>query len=211
MPSSKQSKKPADRKPKQTRYGSSWKTPLTDLELPSGEMCQVRRPGVQGLIKAGVLHSLDSLTTIVQVETIPKAEGKPMPKEASIDAVMADPEKFDAMMTMVDKIVCHVVTQPKVVSNMVPETDEHGQPALKDGEPVLRELTDEEKSNAVAEYEADHPDRGLVFVDWIDTMDKMFIMNFAVGGSADLAQFRAQTEALVGGVSAREAAEDSTE
>src|SRR5690606_26575551 len=131
MPSSKQSKKPTDRKPKQTRYGSSWKTPLTDLELPSGEMCQVKRPGVQGLIKAGVLHSLDSLTTIVQTETIPTAAGKPVPKESQVEAVMNDPEKFDRMMTTVDKIVCHVVTQPKVVSNMVPETDEHGQPVLK--------------------------------------------------------------------------------
>lgn len=211
MPSSKQSKKPTDRKPKQTRYGSSWKTPLTDLELPSGEMCQVKRPGVQGLIKAGVLHSLDSLTTIVQTETIPTAEGKPVPKESQVEAVMADPEKFDRMMETVDKIVCHVVTQPKVVSNLTPELDDNKQPVLKDGEPVMRELTDEEKGNAVSEYEAEHPDRGLVFVDWIDTMDKMFIMNFAVGGSADLAQFRAETEAFVGGVSARQAAAPETE
>lgn len=211
MPSSKQNKKPTDRKPKQTRYGSSWKTPLNDLELPSGEICQVKRPGVQGLIKAGVLHSLDSLTTIVQTETIPNAEGKPQPKEASVEAVMNDPEKFDTMMSTVDKIVIHVVTQPKVISNMTPVLDENNQPVTKDGKPELRELSDEEKGNAVAEYEAEHPDRGLVFVDWIDTMDKMYIMNFAVGGSADLQQFRAATEASLGGVPAGEAAAPAPE
>lgn len=212
MPSPKAKKKPSDHKAKQTRYGSSWKTPLTDLDLPSGEVCQVKRPGVQGLIKSGVLHSLDSLTTIVQTETIPKAEGKPLPKEKTAEQIAQDPEKFAKMMETVDKIVCHVVTQPKVVSNLVPELDENKQPVLdKDNEPVLRELDDEEKAAAIHEWETAHPDLPMVYVDWIDSVDKMFIMNFAVGGSADLQQFREATQASLGGVPAGEAAAPATE
>lgn len=208
MPSSKKNK-PQDRKPSTTRHGSSWKKPLTDLDLPSGETCQVRRPGVQGLIKAGVLHSLDSLTAIVQGETIPKAEGKP---QTDVEAIAKDPAKFEAMMSAVDKIVCHVVTQPKVVTNLTPVLDENDKPILnKDGEPETRELTDDEKDAAVAEWESDHPNLALVYVDWIDAVDKMYIMNFAVGGSADLAQFRSQTATLVGSVPAGEAAEEPTE
>ena len=210
MPSPK--KKPSDRKPKQTRYGSSWKTPLSDLDLPSGEVCQVKRPGVQGLIKSGVLHSLDSLTAIVQTETIAKAEGKPLPKEQSAEAIANDPEKFAKMMETVDKIVCHVVTQPKVVSNLVPELDEDGKPKLdKDSEPILRELDDEEKAAAIHEWETAHPELPMVYVDWIDSVDKMFIMNFAVGGSADLQQFREATKTSLGGVPAGEAAAPKTE
>ena len=214
MPSSKSKKKPADRKQKQSRYGSSWKTPLIDLDLPSGEVCQVRRPGVQGLIKAGVLHSLDSLTSIVQTETIPNAEGKPLPQGKDIESIVQDPEKFGKMMEAVDKIVCHVVTQPTVHNGMTKVLNEDGEAVEIDPETgvhKLREMTDEEKAEAVLDFEAKHPDRSLVFVDWIDSMDKMFIMNFAVGGSGDLAEFRKATQVSLGGVQPGEAAADPAE
>lgn len=202
MPSTPQGKKPkkqpTDRKAPQSNFGSSWKKPLTDLTLPSGEMCQVKRPGVQGLIKAGVLHSLDSLTAIVQQETIPKAEGKPPVKAAQ--SLLNDPEKFDQMMVMVDKIVCHVVTQPQVLPSLRPVLDEDGeQKTDANGEKVFEEIPDDER------------DPESVYVDYIDSIDKMFIMNFAVGGSSDLVEFREATEASLGSLQPREATEDSTE
>ncbi|QPX61871.1 tail assembly chaperone [Microbacterium phage DannyDe] len=191
MPSTtqgKKPKKPADRQAPQANFGSSWKKPLTDLDLPSGERCQVKRPGVQGLIKAGVLHSLDSLTAIVQTETIPKAEGKPV---TDVEKIANDPVKFGQMMDMVDKIVVHVVTQPNVLPAVRPVLDDNKQPKTnRDGDPITELIPDEDR------------DPEAVYVDYIDSVDKMFIMNFAVGGSGDLAEFRAQTEALVGGVPA---------
>lgn len=200
MPSTPQGKKPkkqpTDRKAAQSNFGSSWKKPLTDLDLPSGERCQVKRPGVQGLIKAGVLHSLDSLTAIVQQETIPKAEGKPLRAAKSL---VNDPEKFDQMMNTVDKIVCHVVTQPTVLPSVRPVLVDGEQKTDANGEKVFEDIPDDER------------DHEAVYVDYIDSIDKMFIMNFAVGGSADLAEFRAATEASMGSLQPREAAEDSTE
>lgn len=191
-------KQPTDRQAPQANFGSSWKKPLTDLTLPSGEMCQVKRPGVQGLIKAGVLHSLDSLTAIVQQETIPKAEGKPPVKAA--ESLINDPEKFDQMMSMVDKIVCHVVTQPTVLPSVRPVLDENNEQKIDaKGDKVFEDIPEDER------------DPEAVYVDYIDSIDKMFIMNFAVGGSADLAEFRAATEASLGSLQSREAAEDSTE
>lgn len=197
MPSS-TPKKPQDRKPKTLKYGKSWKTNLVDLELPSGETCQVRRPGVQGLIKAGVLHSLDSLTSIVQTETIPKAEGKP--PQTDVSALINDPEKFGEMMEQVDKIVIHVVTQPKVHTHMRPvrelvdeDLDLWENKLDADEKPVLEEIPDDER------------DPELVYVDYIDSMDKMFIMSFAVGGSADLQRFRQESEAIVGSLPPGEA------
>jgi len=198
MPSSpSKAKKPQDRKKPSAKHGSSWKKPLHDLELPSGETCQVKRPGVQGLIKANVLHSMDSLTSIVQAETLPKAQGKPV---TNVQAIMDDPDKFNKMMETVDKIVIHVVTQPKLSSNLVPVLDENGDPKLDENQdPITREL------------ELDEREDDVVYVDYVDQVDKMYIMNFAVGGSADLAQFRAETEALVGSVPDGEATEDSSE
>jgi hypothetical protein len=206
MPSSTSKKKPTDRKPKTTNYGSSWRTPLHDLELPSGEVCQAKRPGVQGLVKAGVLHSLDSLTSIVQSETIPKAEGKPLAKDKSVQAIMEDPDKFNKMMEQTDKIVMFVVVQPKIHPNTRPVMQDIiddgvklGEEAvMKDGEPVLEEIPLEER------------DPELVYIDYIDPMDKMYIMNFAVGGSVDLQSFRAQAQASMGGVPTLESPEDAS-
>jgi len=206
MPSSKKNKTPQDHKTKTPKYGKRWTTNLVDLELPSGELCQVKRPGVQGLIKAGVLHSLDSLTSIVSSETIPLAEGKPIPKDKTVEAIAADPEKFSKMMEQTDKIVCFVVTQPKVHSNLRPKRELVDEDADlwedvkdKDDQPVFEEIPEEER------------DPELVYVDYIDAIDKMFIMNFAVGGSADLTDFREKTASSLGGVSAREAAAPAAE
>ncbi|WNM69102.1 hypothetical protein SEA_ERUDITE_26 [Microbacterium phage Erudite] len=212
MPSTtqgKKPKKPADHQAPQANFGSSWKKPLTDLDLPSGERCQVKRPGVQGLIKAGVLHSLDSLTAIVQTETIPKAEGKPV---TDVEKIANDPVKFGQMMDMVDKIVVHVVTQPKVLP-AVQEVWEETPVYSEDGKRLLQAGVQKKSASGDLEWELipdEDRDPEAVYVDYIDSVDKMFIMNFAVGGSGDLAEFRAQTEALVGGVPAGEAAANST-
>jgi hypothetical protein len=199
MPATTSKKKPQDRKPKTKQYGGSWKSNLTDLELPSGELCQVRRPGIPGLIKAGILHSMDSLTAIVETETIPKAAGKP---PIDIKGILKDEKKFEDMMLMVDKIVCHVVTQPKVLPIVVPVLE-------ADGSPKKNPDTGEAVTETLAEDD-DRRDPEAIYVDYIDYMDKMFIMNFAVGGSRDLQQFRKATEALVGGAHAGEGAEDAS-
>lgn len=182
-------KSPQDHKTKK-KHGSSWKKQgvLTDLELPSGETCLARRPGIKGLIKAGVLHSMDSLTGLVETEVIPKAEGKP---NVDIAALVKDQDRLEAMMTMVDKIVCVVVAEPVVLPVMVQEVDEDDNPVFDDAaEPVMREIRDDER------------DPKAIYVDYIEIEDKMFIMNFAVGGTIDLARFRQETKDVMGGAPA---------
>lgn len=204
MPSSTQNtsktraaKKPADRKPATTRHGSTWKRPLSDLDLPSGDTCQVRRVGVEKLMKEGLLHSMDTLTSVVSSETIPKAEGK---APLDIKAMTDDPEKFDAMMEMVDKIVCLVVTEPKVLNHRVPMVDGKGEPVKDDNDKIVtREIPDEER------------DEDAVYADYIDLQDRIFIMNFAVGGSSDLQQFREATATPLGSIPDGEATQDKAE
>lgn len=172
-------KKPQDRKVK----GESWrKNKFHDLELPSGETCQVRRPGVQGLIRAGVLNSLDQLTSIVATETIPAAEGRPKidPKEVVKNI---DPAKLNEMMQIIDDIAIYCVRDPEILPAP--------QPDPRDGA---------ERVEGVI-YESDREDE-LLYVDEIPEQDKMYIMQFAMGASADLERFRAESAAALGGAHA---------
>lgn len=186
MPSSNKNKKPKTGR----KYGQGWKSQLTDLDLPSGELCQVKRPGVQGLINAGVLESLDTLTSIVNQETLPKAQNK---KQADVSELLKDPDKYNKMMETVDKIVIHCVVQPKIHPGVVSER-EILDPTLPFSEDDLgRDMTDEEVA-----------DLGQVSIKWIDEFDKMFIMNFVVGGSRDLESFRSATQNALGSAPAIE-------
>jgi len=144
------------------------------IELPSGAVVRAMRPGVQGLVQAGILESLDALTGIVQSETIPKAEGK---REIDVSSVLKDSSRLGEMMEMLDRVTLHVVTEPKIYpAPVVPEDAEEG-------------------ANA-----EDFRQDNRAYIDLIDPDDKTFIMNFAFGGTRDLSTFREETETVMAGV-----------
>lgn len=163
---------------------------LVDLEMPSGQLAQVRRPGVTGLVKAGLLDSLDSLTGLVQTEHIDRVrKGASTTKEITpeeIKALASDSGRLVDVLTLMDRVIEYVVVQPQVLRPV--QRDEQGRPVktwrgkLNDdtGEQVLEEL--------------DLPDGervpGMVYTDQIDPVDKVYIFQFVVGGVRDLEQFR---------------------
>ena len=103
---------------RQRKYGSTWgKELLVDLEVPSGSLCQVRRPGITGLIKAGLLDSLDTLTSLVKTEHADRVErGAPTtPTQDDLKALLADKDKLLAALELMDKVICYVVVQPQVL------------------------------------------------------------------------------------------------
>lgn len=149
---------------------------LFDVELPSGDTCQAKRPGVQGLIQLGLLDNFDQLTAIVQMDHIapntpvaarPKVTDGQM-RDAAV-ALMNDPEALGGLLHMLDKLVAGIVVQPPVWIDY-----------------QVKDETDEAWEARQAKAEADD----AVAVREIDMDDKMFLMNWAVGGSADLAAFR---------------------
>lgn len=137
---------------------------LEDLTMPSGQVAQVRRPGPQGLIEAGVIHSLDALTGIVQNELIPQAEGAP---KVDVQKLMKNESALASIIHTADRVVVHCVVQPKV--EMTPNDVTSRKP-------------------------------GVIYADMVDLEDKMFIMQFAMGGTRDVATFRAESKKAVGGV-----------
>lgn len=149
--------------PGQSKYSLGKSSARIELKLPSGHTCLVVRPGVQGLIKARLLDSLDQLTTIVQADHIDANNPKAM--ASAVSALSADPKRLLEAMELMDKVMCHVVVDPKV---LMPPSEE------------------------------DERDEDKLYADEVDEEDKMFIFQFVVGGTRDIATFRAESAKLLG-------------
>lgn len=140
-----------------------------ELELPStdddGEhnCCLVKRPGPQGLVAAGIIDGIDTLTGIAgsHAATDPKK---------SVEEMLKDPAKLKAAMDLIDKVVVHCVVDPDV---QFPPTD---------GSPRDPEVT---------------------YVDDVDPEDKMFILQWVLGGTHDWEAFRRETQQSLGDLAAQ--------
>lgn len=151
-----------------------------ELELPSvndnGEhnVCLVRRPGPQGLVKMGVLDSLDSLTSLVAakitgIEKGSDTAGSGLPDKETMKALSQNKQQLAEALDLIDRIVTHVVVEPKVL------------PVPAEGE---------------------ERDEDALYIDEVDLEDRVFIMDFAVGGSSDWNSFRQRSAANVASVEA---------
>lgn len=143
---------------------TAWTSELfTDLELPSGQLCQVRRPGVQGLVQLGLLDKVDSITSMVDQKHIKRVRGQ---KTIDQKSLMTDPKALMDAMTTIDKILTHVVVQPKLKLSFV------------------------EVDGQIIQIEESEYEDGVIYTSMVGIEDKMFIFNYAVGGSKDLEKFR---------------------
>lgn len=84
-----------------------------DFTVPSGQTCLVRRPGVERLLREGVLFESDTLTTLVHENLELVEKGKP-PVEVSMEELMSDPDKFEELMSTTDRIVAACVLKPSI-------------------------------------------------------------------------------------------------
>lgn len=145
------------------RYAASaWGSANIDLQMPSGQLALVRKPGVEQLIAAGIINDLDSLSAIA-AGLVSKAEGRP---QAAQD-VVADSTKLASIIHLVDRVICHTVVKPVV--HMTPNDQTRRDPQK-------------------------------IYTDMIDLDDKFFIFSYVTGGSTSVADFRAQSQELVGSV-----------
>lgn len=164
-------------------YGIGLANKPMELELPSGNTCLAIRPGAQGLIKMGLLDSLDQLTGLVQREHIDTKDPKKQ-LQAAVNTLAANPQELLDGLEMVDKAVAHIVKEPQLYLDE-PEINEETGEELKDekGKPV---------------YKPRDPKK--TYVDETDLEDRMFIFQWAVGGTADLVQFRKESSDLMGNI-----------
>ena len=164
--------------PSPKKYGSQWSKGMNafvDLEMPSGELCQVREPNPRQLVSLGILDSYDKLSDLVQTKHIDRVKGKPsVPSDVDIAALANDPRKIMQMLEIADRVVEHMVVQPEVRRPIRVD-------GVNDkGEPIEIKLRKDER------------DEDQIYTDMIDDIDKMFIFQYAVGVDPDLATFRKQ-------------------
>lgn len=162
---------PSSNKYEATSWGGS---NLTDLQVPSGQMCQVKRPNPRQLIAMKILDSFDQLSKLVD-DKVKRVKGTPKPpsqiSEVDVQAVFSrNPEKIVELLEVCDKVTEYMVVQPNVKRPV----------KMANGHEV--ELTLDER------------EEGVVYTDQIDEVDKMFIFQYSVGGSADLSSFREQIQ-----------------
>jgi hypothetical protein len=170
--------------------------PLPGLQAPAGPQNASQPPtGVTSVdewmapITNGQLIRLPSGKTVRMVRTMDMMDmirkGEiPNQLQSIVDKMIASGEgrTFDAekdldaseqthMMNWIDDVVCAAVTEPKIVK---PPAD------------------------ASVHWRPSEP--GTISLAFVDPEDRMFIFQFAQGGTADVARFRHQAEAILGGV-----------
>lgn len=161
-----------------SKYGiGASKEPAIELTLPTGDVCLVRRPGVQGLIRAGVLDSFDQLTGLVKTEHLDRVEGRAETvTRDEVIGVIKDPSKLRTILDLTDKVVAYCVLDPQVIR------------------PVKLGWAPGEEPDKVKAHEVELPDSerdaDTLYTDEVPLENRMFILNFAVGGSSDLESFR---------------------
>ena len=185
-------KKPQDHKAKsQVGTAKSWKKAgregtIVDLELPSGNVCRVKRVSLPALLSTGAFP--DSLMSLVsdKIETATGEKNKPKEVDpAAAQEFLKDPEKLDQLFSSMDKIIPIVVVEPKVLNHRVPVLDAEGNDTGK-SVPIPDEDRDED----------------VLYTDDVDLEDKMHIFQFVVGGVKDVESFRAESASVMGALPA---------
>ena len=166
---------------------SQWKkVDSEEVSLPSGNVCLVRRPGMEKLFSSGVLP--DELTKIA-LQQIENAGGRsPQDHKKKGASEEIDPEimkKFmesenaiqDIFMAF-DRVTEMCVVEPRVKWHMKKSLDPHGTHIVDEkGVPMYEEIHPSDRSEDV------------LYTDEIDIEDKTFLFNFVVGGTRDLERF----------------------
>lgn len=88
---------------------TGWGSNLYDFEVPSGQLCQMKKLRPDELIGTGILDKLTRLPGLAE-EQIQKAEGKPPVKEDET----ASEKQIMELLPVINQLVCLVVVQPKV-------------------------------------------------------------------------------------------------
>lgn len=149
-----------------------------DLELPSGNVCSVKRPGLEAFFRAGLIPN--SLMSVMR-KALSGQGIDDSTMQAEMGTVLEDPQKLQDMFDLADSIMIYCVEQPIVRSGQYTEADQVDGIILKDHKvgddiPVAVRRDD------------------MVYDDDVEMEDKMFIFSWAVGGTSDVEQFRTEQD-----------------
>lgn len=156
-----------------------------ELPLPSGNVCLVRRPGLQAFVTSGMIPN--GLMALV-MPTLQKSQdqgrqGNALEIQDDLETlgleVTKDPARLADMVTLVDRVTLHCVVEPPVAP--VPVWTAENAP---DPEFIGKEAASLRSDN-------------VLYVDEVDFEDKLAIFNFAVGGPKELEPFRSAADSAL--------------
>ena len=91
-----------------------------DLELPSGQLCRVKKLRMESIVELGLMNDLDTFTGAIAVDSKAKKVTKAAETKAakSFMESLTDKDKFAKLMGTVDKVVIATVLEPKVHADL---------------------------------------------------------------------------------------------
>lgn len=165
-----------------------WLTPAvqegTKIKLPSGKVCLAKNPGMDVFFEQGMIPN--RLMPIVRAAI---AEGRGLPPK-QVEEIAEDPEALSDILLFANRVTVHSVIQPEV---KMP-------PVWTDEDRAAGECR-EEQVGGVAESKRKP---GVLYADMIDLDDRLFLLQWCVGGTKDLERFRGQQADAVAAVDAGE-------
>lgn len=168
------------------------------LRLPSGNVALVRRVGPEAFLQQDLMP--DNLAPIVQ-KAIHEKRGLP-PK--ALEKAITTPDGLGKMAEMLDRITVYAVIEPAV--QMPPNCITCGGLDNADN----RAVHDNPEDEGHHKFEEGPRDETVLYADEVDMMDKIFIMNYCVGGSSDLERFRGEHGEAVGSLDLESGMEGAT-
>lgn len=169
---------------------SDWKKSTSikpsDLELPSGNVALVRAPGIQLFLQLGFIpNSLIGYVKAALDENSGKSDNAKakMQEDKFMREVLSSPDKLDDLVGLADRVTLYCVEKPELHATPTKTVE-----IQVDGETVEKQEPD---------FDACDPE--LLYVHEVDFDDKMFIMNFAFGGTRSVDGFRGELTSVVGG------------
>lgn len=163
-----------------------------ELPLPSGNVALVRPVGMETFLRHGMIPN--SLRRIA----VEAAQGQ-SPKPFKIDDF--DESQIEDMMTLFDSVCVFCVLEPKVTPIPV-WTAKDVEAGLCDDDdldkPVPPDTRESERWRDLHQIQGER-----LYVDEVDLNDKMFVFQFAVGGTKDAEKFREEQASALGAVSGR--------
>lgn len=167
---------------------SQWKGALkvegTDLLLPSGNVCRVKQISPMAFLQSGMIP--DQLTVMMR-KAIHSGQGL-NPKD--LEDIAEDPDQMADAMMMVDRVVAFCLVEPEAAMPPVCRQCQH----------YFQEGVHADKDQAKEGYHRyveSVRDSNVLYTDVIQMDDKMFIMQFVMGGVRELEPFREQQSGVL--------------
>lgn len=156
------------------------------IQLPSGLVARMKRVDLQMLVLQGNVHN--PLMEIVG-EALEKGKKADIASMVGVEDDKLDLDTINDMFEMVNHIVTECMVDPKV----------YPEPTVEELEAYNEENSDDPLDDPIQLREPE-----LLYVNEIDAEDKMFIFQWSIGGTTDVAQFREEAGASLDAVAKSE-------